>query len=495
MQLPFAKLLGLASGAVGLVQKAFTHNSGKGHFDAELKTALTEKAVPGKSGIMNMLMKKGVLDEDVLKGLLDCPTAAMLFQFMTELKEMGINPKDMGFLLSGNASKVSDDALRSLLASSGIDADKLEEIMSDINMKTQIKTSLAEAFKTSLGALNAQAGEDGLDLEALVRVAAADTKTVGKVAETLSSSQAAATIREMVANALKKIEKPLDVVLSEDSARNGKIQSMQKMIMTAEKSLGIDRDVLKNLFFSTDKFTRDEAVAQATRQVNAYLAAQTDKTVKADIIDTLSLLKSAMSEQEFSGIENSLKLWKPDLAISEMKTAFDRNILTALARQLGSDEPAVLFNRQINQVMEQLRRALPSYMKNSEGRVTLKLHPPMLGRVDVNMIMNDGQLQAVFKTDQALTRDIILQNMQMLKDALAEQGIRATNFSVTTVLDGKSSGDGYAFAGGERQDHGLNRHGSRSGSPGRAFRDRDELVYSQNSSQGVADSGGLDIFA
>ncbi len=495
MQLPFAKLMGLASGAMGLVSKAFTHNSGKGNFDAELKEALSGKATPGKEGLMKMLGNKGILDKDVLDSLMDCPSGMVLFQFMAELKKIGINPKDMGFLLSGEAAKISDDAISKLLTSFGLDKAEIEQVMKDQKAKTQVAMSLAESFRTLI---RTQAGRDGLDAEAMVKLATADAATVDELAaaaqtglkadpslETaaLSSSQAAAQIRAMIAKALKG---------SSDTASPATL--VDKMTVTAEKTFEISKETLGELFFSTDKAAREEAVTQVTKQVNAYLAAQGNTPLKAEVMETLSLIKSAMSEQEFAGIDNSLRLLKPGLVIPETPATMDRNLYAALAKQLSSGEPSGLYEKQMKQVMAQIRSGLSSHIKNSEGSVTLKLTPPMLGRVEVNMSMNDGQLQAAFKTDQAMTRDILLQNMHVLKESLAEQGIRANHFTVTGGLDAKSSNDGYAFTGQDRRGQGFSRDGRGTWTPGRALKGEEEFVYNHSTEKGERLSG-LDIIA
>jgi flagellar hook-length control protein FliK len=495
MQLPFAKLLGLASGAVGLVQKAFTHNSGKGNFDAELKEALTGKETPGEEGLMKMLREKGIMEKDVLDSLMGCPSGTVLFQFMAELKKIGINPKDMGFLLRGEGAKVSDDAISKLLISSGLEKAEIERIMNDQKVKAQVAMNLAASFKALI---QTQAVRDGLDPAAMVKLATADAATVEELvaaAQTglktapsqesafVSSSQAAAEIRSMLANALTG---------SGETASAAAL--VGKLTATAEKTFDISRETLGELFFSTDKAAREEAVAQVTRQVNAYLAAQGNTPLKAEVLDALSLIKAAMSEEEFSGVDNSLKLLKPGLVVADTPASMDRNLYAALAKQLSSGEPTALYEKQMQQVMNQIRRALPAHIKNSEGSVTLKLNPPMLGRVEINMNMNDGQLQAAFKTDQAVTRDILLQNIHVLRESLAEQGIRATNFTVTSGLDGKPSNDGYAFGGQERHGHGFSRNDRRSWTPGRAIKGDEDFVYTRSTGQGEKLSG-LDIIA
>ena len=265
MQLPFAKLLGLASGAVGLVQKAFTNKSGNTDFDTELTQALTGKTTTDKKGLMKMLSDKGILDEDVLEGLMGCSSGMALFKFMAELKKIGISPKDMGCLLGGDASKVSDDALKDLLTSFGFGKAELEKVLSDTNLKTRIKESLADSLKE---VLQTQAQKEGLDPEVMVKLATVDAATVEKLIETsktsfnhsavlenvpMSSSQAAAEIREMIAKALKISGDGVSTAQVTGKASTASTaSSAENMIQVAGKSFDISRETLNVLFSATD---------------------------------------------------------------------------------------------------------------------------------------------------------------------------------------------------------------------------------------------------
>ncbi len=237
-------------------------------------------------------------------------------------------------------------------------------------------------------------------------------------------------------------------------------------------------------------------MAQATAQVNAYLKAQEGKPLAPEVANALAFLKAGMSEQEFSGIDQSLKLFQPNQAIVDSGLMVDKEMYTALTKNLGSNDAPALFENHMKQVIDQLRQTLPSHMKNGEGQVTMRLHPPMLGKVDVSMTMHDGQIQASFKTDQAVTRDILIQNMNILKDALAEQGIKATQFTVTMNFDGRSPRDGYAyaFAGHDRQSQGSGPNGRQPDESGRTYRENDGVAYAQANYSGLLDNG-LDFFA
>lgn len=516
MQLPFAGLLGLASGAMGFVQKVFSQQGSGADFDAELTTAMAGKTDAGKGAALSQILSgDGTVDEASFKELISTPAGMLLFQFMTTLKEMGLNTSDIQLLVNGGGALISDEALGTILAQQGLGQKDLAALMADPAMKAELKTQLASSFET---VLDGQAMKDGIDADALSALTASDADAVDSIIERIMSgkqlpagqnavsadripdqdaalkigfiqkniSHMTGEIKTLVAEALKK------TVSAEASAQSGSEGAMkvETMIRTAGDTFGVNSDVMNDLFFAADEAARKQAVDQVTARVNAYLKSQAGQELSAETADALAFLKSAMSEQEFSGINTSLKLWQPGQALPDTQVLMDRQAYEALARSLGRQAPESLYEQHMKQVMDQLRQALPSQMKNSEGQVTLRLHPPMLGRVDVSMTMQDGQLQAAFKTDQLVTRDILIQNMQVLKDALTEQGIRATQFTVSTAFDHGSLNDGYAFAQQDRHGQGSSRQGRSSGFHG-GFSGNDDEYYSPQPSEGA----GLDLFA
>ncbi len=534
MQLPFTQLLGLASGAVDLVQKAFTHGSRKGgDFDAELTSALQ-----GKSGHTNslteILAKKGLLDDEALQGLLGTAEGLFLFQFMSALKQMGLQTSDIQLMLGGNGAQISDDALKGFLSQAGIGQAELDAVMADPKAVADIKAQLSDSIKALF---DASAQKNGIDPDTLRNLTSTDSNTIDEVIQAvenenrhaLSAESAAAAqakkqgeqemhltlgliqrnvshttneIRAIAAAILKDVvragtasDKAAETAATEGGDPEISLKADAAMSM-AEKTLGISKDVLKDLFFATDPVLRQQAVEQVTTQVNAYLRSQQGKPLSPEAANMLAFLKAGMSEQEFSGIDQSLKLWQPEQVMADSGFKVNKEMYTALSKNLtGNDAPAV-FENHMKQVIDQLKQTLPSQMKNGEGQITLRLNPPMLGKVDVSMTMQDGQIQALFKTDQAVTRDILVQNMNVLKEALAEQGIKATSFSVTMNFDGRSPRDGYAYAfeGHDRQNQGSGQGGRHSDNSGRTYRENDGTVYAQANYSGLLETG-LDFFA
>ncbi len=523
MQLPFAGLLGLASGAMGFVQKVFSHQgSGAADFDAELASAMSGTNDAGKTPLSRILSEKDSLDEEAFQEIIATPAGMLLFQFMTALREMGLQSSDIQMLVNGGGSQISDEALKAILARQGMGSKDIAALMADPAMKAGIKTQIAASFTE---ALQNRANSDGIDLDALRALTASDADAVDSIIERIMSgkqlikgqgaasgqndfagrlsgqqtdaqisliqrnaSHIAAEIRTMVAEALKKASSQ---GLSSTSA--GSAMHVEKMIRTAGDTFGVSSEVMSDLFFAADEAARRQAVEQVMAQVNAYLKSNAGQKLSAESAEALAFLKSAMSEQEFAGIENSLKLWHTGQTLPDTKIVLNRETYEALAGRLGNRTPESFYEQHMKSVMDQLRQTLPSQMKNSEGSVTLRLYPPMLGRVDVSMTMQDGQLQAIFKTDQLVTRDILVQNMHVLKDALTEQGIRATQFSVSTTLDNRSFHEGgSAFAQQDGHGRGASRGGQGSDYHSAAYRDDMEYLHPRPY---LSDGGGLDLFA
>ena len=105
MHLPLIQLLGLATGAAGIMEKAFAHGKSEGNFDAQLASALSGKADAGKI-TSSPSGEKGAIDDEALQSLLAMPSGILLFQLMTALGEMGVQTADIGLLLSGKGAQI-----------------------------------------------------------------------------------------------------------------------------------------------------------------------------------------------------------------------------------------------------------------------------------------------------------------------------------------------------------------------------------------------------
>jgi flagellar hook-length control protein FliK len=114
---------------------------------------------------------------------------------------------------------------------------------------------------------------------------------------------------------------------------------------------------------------------------------------------------------------------------------------------------------QIQDMADKLGKAmgerLQEQMERGEWKLQLKLNPAHLGKIDVELDMSQSGLDAVFKSDNPLTRDLIAQGMNKLKDSLAQSGMTVANVWVNSENQQKSGGNSTP-----RQNSGSETHAS-----------------------------------
>ena len=112
----------------------------------------------------------------------------------------------------------------------------------------------------------------------------------------------------------------------------------------------------------------------------------------------------------------------------------------ALANPAMTDRAA-----QIQDLADKLGKAmgerLQEQLERGEWKLQLKLNPAHLGRIDVELDMNATGLDAIFKTDNMLTRELIAQGMNKLRDSLAQSGMTVANVWVNSENHKGSGGN------------------------------------------------------
>jgi flagellar hook-length control protein FliK len=523
--------MGIASGAVGMLQKVLAKGNTAQGFDSQLQAAIAGTQGSGSTLLAKLAAAKGSLDDESLKALLANPQAFPLLQYLSLLNNLGLSSADAGTLLTGKAEGISDDGLKAILSSLGIEDARITELMADPDLVAGLKASLAESVS---GKVQVRLGGDAEDMEQFISKLTGDQATYEAAAGLLAGAESSQALKDMkgslkmsdeISQKTVGIRQAVEAFLNNPSAEQaaavaavfgetltaeaGSATSgqaaqgpqantgadVQEALSILETDFAIPKKTLQDLFFSPDAQTRQAALDEATAQITEYLKANADTGLPGKAVDALGLLKGALSKEEFAKVENTLKSFNQDPAIITQPFSFDRHVLTSVAKGLGNEQGSFQA-RYAETVVDQMKQAFATNMKAGNSSMTLELHPPMLGRVDVNVRMEDGQLMASFKTDQIVTRDILQQNMHILKDALTEQGIKATQFVVTTdTFTSRDHRGAYAaWAGFDHGREGSNRQGANQDTPGSGS-GRGEYVHAGASVQGYTERSGLDIFA
>ncbi len=534
MPSPLAALMGLASGAMSLLQKVFTQPSAPSGFDEQLTAAL-KGCSPGRmSPPQKPVTDQGALDEDPMTALPGDPRAVPLLELLSDLKSMGLTSGDVRALLLGDAQGVSDEGIKTILAAGGLHDADIGRIMSDPVLRAELKAELARSVSSEI---RRQFATTGLDVDQLIEKTTSDAAVAQFVlskerswgtaqegestlfqASPAGGTKVSAEITGPVSAAMPKnpVSSPAaeslfaDIVqarvvsrgqaqvaamaASADRSDPAAVTQVAGGVDELENTLKIPRKIIGDLLFSCDPQVRQAAVQDATERIASFLEANAGRELPRQVMQALGLLKGGLTRQEFSGIDHALNSFNPDLAAAIQPFTVERAVFDVLLQNLG-EEPAGTTGRYAQDVMERVRQAVLAAVKGNEGTFRVKLNPPLLGRVDIDIRVEDGQIHASFKVDQPVTRDILQQNMHVLREAMNEQGIKVTQFTVTTdSFNARDNREALAWFGpgngrGGSQDRGR---GQGSESPSKNL---DEYGNGYTPARRFADGGGLDIFA
>jgi flagellar hook-length control protein FliK len=129
-----------------------------------------------------------------------------------------------------------------------------------------------------------------------------------------------------------------------------------------------------------------------------------------------------------------------------MKEVFTRNNT--------AEQYEVLKDNIVNSVQDGIK------MMVSEGdsRAVIQLHPPELGKIQVELIVKDNQVSAKINTDNVAVKEVILTNLNQLKSNIENAGIQVEKFDVEVggfknQFDGELSG-GSSNSGERRENSG-----------------------------------------
>lgn len=546
MPSPLAALMGLANGAMGLLQKVFSQASTRqSGFEQQLTAALEGEPEGGMPLLRQLMSDPGTVDEELLTALLGNPQAVPLLQYLSAMKSMGLSSGDVRALLLGDPQGLSDQGLVTILASCGAKEGDIAGIMADPERCAGLKARLAGSLS---GQVHRQSATTGMDIDRLIELATTDQTTYDAVVVRFVVSKGSpggtarpdenlphpvATTPAQIARITAQIKESLHAAVNQpDAVQEGGSSSLlaeaaKARVVSAEQAQGtepaaktvpdanpeatvkvlqgmedlentfnVPGKIVRDLLLATDPQVRKAAVDEATARVTDFLETNAGSDLPERSTHALSVLKAALSDEEYTGIDKALRSFNQDLATSIQPLNLDRTLFEALSQKPG-DAPAEMAGRYTREVLDQVRQAVPAAAKSGEGSITIRLNPPMLGRVDIDIRVEDGQILASFKVDQPVTRDILQQNMHVLKEALSEQGVKAAQFVVSTdTFNARDHREALTWFGqgngrGGFQGHGQGRQKGEAGSPG----DPGGMGTGYDAVRRYSGSSGLDIFA
>jgi flagellar hook-length control protein FliK len=185
----------------------------------------------------------------------------------------------------------------------------------------------------------------------------------------------------------------------------------------------------------------------AVLPVNTAVNASAANAPTPSTLDMLSLLGTGVDEQDVSALlsrftEDAGSESNPDQQhasqgesnnFSSFAQALSRNN-AAQAAAANSAPTAANMSEVYDQLSDKMATEMAARMhkqlSDGEWKMKFALRPSNLGGVEIQLEMKDGKLDAVFRADNPLTRDLLQNSSQRLREALGNFGINAGQVDV-----------------------------------------------------------------
>jgi len=106
-----------------------------------------------------------------------------------------------------------------------------------------------------------------------------------------------------------------------------------------------------------------------------------------------------------------------------------------------SAERAAHYEQLAQRLGQALGQRLQAQIERGEWKVQMQVDPVSLGRIDMELDMRSGGLDAVFRSDNQLTRDLIAQGLPRLRETLAHSGTAVANVCVQSDAGRQGGGN------------------------------------------------------
>ena len=150
----------------------------------------------------------------------------------------------------------------------------------------------------------------------------------------------------------------------------------------------------------------------------------------------VSALLSRFSEGDSGGAGNDSQQGQSEnqnfssFAQALSNTKNTPNASTTHAAQAASANMSEVYDQLSDKMATELAARMHKQLSDGEWKMKFGLRPANLGGVEIQLEMKDGKLDAIFRADNPLTRDLLQNSSQRLREALANFGINAGQVNV-----------------------------------------------------------------
>jgi hypothetical protein len=165
------------------------------------------------------------------------------------------------------------------------------------------------------------------------------------------------------------------------------------------------------------------------------------RSIALDLRDSAKQEVNALDAMDLStNTDNNLNGLGADLN----RTTTTGTALPASAQSLpgmAQTERQAHYQQLSDRLGQAMAERLQSQIARGEWKLQMRLNPASLGRIDVELDMHAKGLDAMFRSENPLTRELMAQSMPKLKDALTQSGMAVASVWVNSDAGRQSGGN------------------------------------------------------
>ena len=343
----------------------------------------------------------------------------------------------------------------------GVDS---KSLLSSILERSQIQGSAKDVsriaadpdVKRLVNDLALTSGQDGQkqireEIGALLREKGMKPQEVKSFLETLTVSHARTisksagvdpeAARKAEADAKALMEK---VVISSDR-KPATDESRERILQILQKEKGLGKDGVKNEWFQEEGISKTSSGEQRAKSVT---------------VDPMRVSEAKKTTLENGEAVGSRKPAQSDSKAGQTVEGITGDLSAVRLQKVSSGAVAATSTRESVSLPDPLPKVIERMLwmiQGGEQKGRIHISPPELGRLDIDVVIKQGHLQAQLRAENPHVKELLDANLGQLKQQLADSGLVIDRFDVMIGLEQNPFSREQAWTAGHQRGHSSRR--------------------------------------
>lgn len=240
------------------------------------------------------------------------------------------------------------------------------------------------------------------------------------------STEATTKISTIETNQDVNDEAPILLAQLKNTAKESeKAEPLAKGTKKTDLSASVDKLQLASKQNEAPRITKLEPVSEKGGVVSNLIELLSDKNAQVNILQA----ENFSDGKGFKGLETAKT--GPDLQIQPPTATVNTTLKAVEASKPILPENLLARGATEAKIINQITDKMAIRSNGSENEVHIKLDPPSLGKVRMNIITSGDTVRTMLVVENHAVKQVIENNFNQLRDSMSEQGLKVDSFTVT----------------------------------------------------------------